>query len=203
MPEAPAVPTFPTLEWGAVAQLGERLDRTQEVRGSSPLSSTALLPLGVTGNTPDSGSGESWFEPRRGNSKPDSAIRAVGLRQVFPGVSVAMYVSDYLCLCSATDPRLGKVADSPADNTARRMLAQYRNWFQKPYSPGCLLVRHDAPGPLIAADALRAFRNVCAISTITHTMALALASSRVVRRTWRTPPNRCRLVGSSNQIRLG
>ena len=56
------------------------------------------------------------------------------------------------------------------------MLAQYRNWFQKPYSPGCLLVRHDAPGPLIAADALRAFRNICAISTITHTMALALAS---------------------------
>src|SRR6185369_14397027 len=27
------------------------------------------LPLGVTGNTPDSGSGESWFEPRRGNLK--------------------------------------------------------------------------------------------------------------------------------------
>ena len=26
------------------------------------------LPLGVIGNTPDSGSGESWFEPRRGNS---------------------------------------------------------------------------------------------------------------------------------------
>ncbi len=88
------------------------------------------------------------------------------------------FVSDYLCLCSATDPRLSKVADSPADNTARRMLAQYRNWFQKPYSPGCLLVRHDAPEPLITADALRAFRNVCAISTITHTMALALASKR-------------------------
>ena len=27
------------------------------------------LPLGVTGNTPDSGSGESWFDPRRGNSR--------------------------------------------------------------------------------------------------------------------------------------
>ena len=25
------------------------------------------MPLGVTGNTPDSGSGESWFDPRRGN----------------------------------------------------------------------------------------------------------------------------------------
>src|SRR5256885_8619065 len=30
-----------SLPRGAVAQLGERLDRTQEVRGSSPLSSTA------------------------------------------------------------------------------------------------------------------------------------------------------------------
>ena len=28
-----------------------------------------VLPLGVTGNTSDSGSEESWFEPRRGNSK--------------------------------------------------------------------------------------------------------------------------------------
>jgi hypothetical protein len=27
----------------------------------------ARLPLGVTGNTSDSGSEESWFEPRRGN----------------------------------------------------------------------------------------------------------------------------------------
>src|SRR5918997_712482 len=30
------------------------------------------LPLGVTGNTPDSGSGESWFEPRRGNGRCES-----------------------------------------------------------------------------------------------------------------------------------
>ena len=29
--------------------------------------SSWFLPLGVTGNTPDSGSGESWFDPRRGN----------------------------------------------------------------------------------------------------------------------------------------
>src|SRR6267143_3940800 len=64
---------------GAVAQLGERLDRTQEVRGSSPLSSTQKLPLGVTGNTPDSGSGESWFEPRRGNSKRDAQMMRVAL----------------------------------------------------------------------------------------------------------------------------
>ena len=72
---------------GAVAQLVERIVRNDEVRGSIPLGSTAtlaqlvehvtrndgvvgstptggsVLPLGVTGNTPDSGSGESRFEP--------------------------------------------------------------------------------------------------------------------------------------------
>jgi hypothetical protein len=35
------------------------------------------LPLGVTGNTPDSGSGESWFDPRRGNSKPGNDLRSL------------------------------------------------------------------------------------------------------------------------------
>ena len=77
---------------GAVAQLGERSVRNAEVRGSIPLGSTltsiatiaqlvehvtrndgvvgsnptggsSLLPHGVTGNTPDSGSGESRFDP--------------------------------------------------------------------------------------------------------------------------------------------
>ena len=37
------------------------------------------LPLGVTGNTPDSGSGESWFEPRRGNLKRDPRLLRVAL----------------------------------------------------------------------------------------------------------------------------
>src|SRR2546427_3264923 len=74
---------------GAVAQLGERLDRTQEVRGSSPLSSIQELPLGVIGNTPDSGSGESWFEPRRGNSKRDARLSRVAL----PHFSLRVIVS--------------------------------------------------------------------------------------------------------------
>ena len=81
---------------GAVAQLGERSVRIAEVRGSTPLGSTLLAtvaqlvehvtrndgvvgssptggsleavpqPRGVIGNTSDSGSEESWFEPRRG-----------------------------------------------------------------------------------------------------------------------------------------
>lgn len=86
------------------------------------------------------------------------------------------FSADYFYLCSATDPRLSRVADTPGDNTARQMLAQYRNWFQKPYAPGCMLVRSDAPEHVRTADALRAFRNICAISTISHGMALALAS---------------------------
>src|SRR5512141_2615462 len=39
----------------------------------------AFLPLGVTGNTPDSGSGESWFDPRRGNWKRDERLPLVAL----------------------------------------------------------------------------------------------------------------------------
>ena len=76
--------------YGAVAQMGERSVRNAEVRGSIPLGSTystatlaqlvehvtrndgvvgsnptggSSLPHGVTGNTPDSGSGESRFDP--------------------------------------------------------------------------------------------------------------------------------------------
>src|SRR2546426_7830684 len=39
----------------------------------------ASLPLGVIGNTPDSGSGESWFDPRRGNSRRDAEFIRVAL----------------------------------------------------------------------------------------------------------------------------
>src|SRR5438552_12965339 len=43
--------------------------RTYDVTGVVP------VPLGVTGNTPDSGSGESWFEPRRGNQSRSEVLR--------------------------------------------------------------------------------------------------------------------------------
>ena len=38
------------------------------------------VPLGVTGNTSDSGSEESWFEPRRGNSARFHLLRKPKLR---------------------------------------------------------------------------------------------------------------------------
>jgi hypothetical protein len=60
-----------------VAQLVEHQLPKLRVAGSSPVSRSVvrcwqdgwMMPLGVTGNTSDSGSEESWFEPRRGNSK--------------------------------------------------------------------------------------------------------------------------------------
>src|SRR3989442_14362573 len=48
----------------------------------------ASVPLGVTGNTPDSGSGESWFDPRRGNSQRDAQIVRVALRAFLALTSV-------------------------------------------------------------------------------------------------------------------
>src|SRR5437660_2546359 len=62
----------------------------------SPNNATApclvSVPLGVIGNTPDSGSGESWFEPRRGNSKRDATMSRVALRHFSLCVIVSVYV---------------------------------------------------------------------------------------------------------------
>src|SRR5438046_723434 len=67
--------------WGCAATTHHAVQvsraRTYDVTGVVP------VPLGVTGNTPDSGSGESWFEPRRGNSKRDATMSRVALL-VFP-----------------------------------------------------------------------------------------------------------------------
>jgi hypothetical protein len=54
------------------------LDHAHRRRGAGFAAVMAILPLGVTGNTSDSGSEESWFEPRRGNS---SGRRVVGARR--------------------------------------------------------------------------------------------------------------------------
>ncbi len=99
-------------ERGAVAQLGERCNRTAEVRGSIPLSSMtieAALPLGVTGNTPDSGSGESWFEPRRGNSKARGHFGGVGpFSFLRPAATVSATVSPTRPLFAGCEPNASR-----------------------------------------------------------------------------------------------
>jgi len=75
------------MQVATIAQLVEHVIRNDGVVGSSPTGgfpacggcpviasavapqSFVSVPLGVIGNTPDSGSGESWFEPRRGNGE--------------------------------------------------------------------------------------------------------------------------------------
>ena len=58
----------PARKIATVAQLVEHVTRNDGVVGSSPTggSHSATQPRGVTGNTSDSGSEESWFDPRRG-----------------------------------------------------------------------------------------------------------------------------------------
>ena len=80
-----------------------------------------------------------------------------------------------LCLCAAQDPRLHDLEPGASTETARRMLRCFATSFGEPYEPGCLLARTDAPDSAKAADALRGFRNVCAIATISHAWATALA----------------------------
>src|SRR5437667_7643826 len=69
---------------------------------SAPLTieGSQSLPLGVTGNTPDSGSGESWFDPRRGNSKRDATLSRVALLVFRPSVIVSVIVSPDTILTS-------------------------------------------------------------------------------------------------------
>ena len=46
------------------------------------------------------------------------------------------------------------------------MLASFRDQYGKPYLPACLIVRSGAPSAVTTADALRAFRDSCGLSTI-------------------------------------
>src|SRR5204862_5669304 len=69
--------------------------------------SADLLPLGVTGNTPDSGSGESWFDPRRGNLQPGNASVAL------PG----------FCVLGSRSARASMEASAPSRNRIGRSAA--------------------------------------------------------------------------------
>lgn len=90
----------------------------------------------------------------------------------------AAFASDYLCICSTTDDRFKMLTAGAADHTAARMAAAFRTWFDVPYAPCCLLLRAAAPTAYLRADVLRAFRNVCALATITHSTARLLTGDQ-------------------------
>jgi hypothetical protein len=88
------------------------------------------------------------------------------------------FATDFLAICSGKDPLLQLVANTAGDATSLAMLGKYRSWFGKPYVPGCVLVRSDAPDAVRQAETLRAFRNVCAAATITSCAARALTGGQ-------------------------
>ena len=71
LPRRRCPPSFqtPTRGAGGCSSAGRAPGSHPGGQGFEPPQLHVSLPLGVTGNTPDSGSGESWFEPRRGNFK--------------------------------------------------------------------------------------------------------------------------------------
>src|SRR5207247_693331 len=85
--------------------------RRRGIRGAEKAVILGALPLGVTGNTPDSGSGESWFEPRRGNSKRDATMSRVALRAVFRSASV-------LQAFTTSSPAISQLSDIGIDWSA-------------------------------------------------------------------------------------
>jgi hypothetical protein len=86
------------------------------------------------------------------------------------------FESDGFVICSGRDPRLKKLAASAGNTTARRMLNSFRTHRGARYKPGCFLIRTNVAKALRDAEVIRAFRNICSISTITAAYALSLDS---------------------------
>jgi hypothetical protein len=88
------------------------------------------------------------------------------------------FAAEFICICSGMDARLDDLEDNPGNVTARQMVKAFRNWFGIAYTPSCLLVRTDAPQVLRDAEAIRSFRNVCALSTTTNATARLISGGQ-------------------------
>ena len=71
-----------------------------------------------------------------------------------------------LRICAGDDPIMPALGVNPGNNTARNMLASFRDQKGQSYLPACLIVSSQAPPQARTASALRDFRNICAIATI-------------------------------------
>ena len=80
------------------------------------------------------------------------------------------YTSDQdgIAICAGTDPRVDQLIEGEEGERMHLLLSRFSSQTGEAYRPGCLLVRDDAPPRVLDADALRAFRNICAIATTTH-----------------------------------
>ena len=86
------------------------------------------------------------------------------------------YTSGGYAICSGEDPRLENLAASAGNATSKKMLEQFRTTRSEAYRPACFLVRSTIPIAERHPETIRAFRNVCAISTTTAAYAIGLDS---------------------------
>jgi hypothetical protein len=103
------------------------------------------------------------------------------------------FASDGYVICSGKDDRLKRLAVNSGNATSLEMLKKFSTAQGRRYRPGCFLVRKDIPIASRHAEAIRAFRNACAIATTTAVYAVRLANPNAVQ--WR--------VAWADQFRFG
>lgn len=95
-----------------------------------------------------------------------------------------LFEKDGYVICSGDDPRLNDLAADAGNTTAAKMLTQFRTARGESYRPACFLIRANIPVKKRDAEAIRAFRNLCAISSTTTAFAVGLESHYAAQ--WRT-----------------
>jgi hypothetical protein len=86
------------------------------------------------------------------------------------------FESDGYVICAGNDGRLSNLADNAGNATAMKMLGAFTTARGESYTPGCFLVRSDIPIYKRDVEAIRAFRNLAAIATVTPAYAHGLAN---------------------------
>ena len=91
------------------------------------------------------------------------------------------FESNGYVICSGNDPRLKNLAANAGNATSLQMLKRFRTPRGERYKPGCFLIRSDIPIATRNGEGIRAFRNLCAISTTTSAYATGLDSPQAAQ----------------------
>ena len=85
---------------------------------------------------------------------------------------------DGIAICAGTDARVDQLIEGEAGERMQLLLSRFSSQSGDAYRPGCLLVRDDAHPRLLTDDTLRAFRNICAVTTTTQGWGEVMAEGR-------------------------
>jgi len=84
-------------------------------------------------------------------------------------------------ICSGEDPRLENLATNAGNATSLKMLGDFRTARGESYRPACFLIRSNVPIAARRDDAIRAFRNVCALASTTAAFSTGLESPQAAQ----------------------